>query len=225
MTMSKPDREGYQTGIPEEVFRDALESIEKRSAAPAETAPQVPANQSEQLQDEIKKLQEELEVARREAKETHDKMLRVAAEADNARKRMLREREDSLKYGQEKVFRDLLPVLDNLRRSLDSISSDNAVLGTIRQGVEMVYKQAHSVLASYQVLPFNAVGTPFDPTLHEAINQEVCDSSPPGTVIGETQKGYLIHDRLLRPAMVVVARANPAPEACEATPADPAAEE
>lgn len=155
----------------------------------------------------LERLKAELEKARQEARETHDRMLRVAADADNIRKRALKERQEAIKYGLEGILRDLLPVVDNIERTLAHVPSQvqDPALGALREGVEMVLRQFLAVLESHTVQAIESLGQPFDPAKHEALNRQETDQADPGTVISELHRGYLLHDRLLRPALVTVA--------------------
>jgi molecular chaperone GrpE len=140
-------------------------------------------------------------------------MLRVAADADNLRKRALKERDEAIKFSQEGLFRDVLPVLDNLERTLAHIpkESTDPALKTLTEGVGMVLRQLTDVLAKHNLRGFSALGEPFDPNRHEAISQMPSADHPPGTVMTMLHRGYTLHERLLRPALVVVAQAPAGP--------------
>jgi molecular chaperone GrpE len=144
--------------------------------------------------------------------ELRDRMLRIAAEFDNWKKRARREQTDAEGKGRESVLRDMLEVIDNLERATASWESGGAPadIQAVQQGVGLVLRQAHSKLERHDVKPVEAKGKPFDPRLHDAISQVPSAELPPGTVLSELQKGYRIGDRLLRPASVVVAIAPPA---------------
>jgi molecular chaperone GrpE len=134
--------------------------------------------------------------------ELRDHLIRLAADFDNFRKQSRREQEDLRRYGIDRLVRDLLPVLDNLERALahSNEGDQNAVI----QGVRMVAKQMQDTLASHGVVSFASVGTAFDPLRHDAIGQVASDQHPEGHVAVEIDKGYMLHDRLLRPARVMV---------------------
>ena len=151
-------------------------------------------------------LPEQLAAKTREASEAYDRMLRVSAEFENYRKRSTREMEDFRKYANETLLRDLLPVVDNLERALE-VPEDGQVNDPLRQGIELTLKEVQKVLERFVVRPIDAQGQPFDPAFHEAMMQEENSAVPENTVIRQFQKGYTIHDRLLRPAMVIVAKA------------------
>jgi molecular chaperone GrpE len=144
-----------------------------------------------------------------------DLYLRSQAELDNYRKRAQRERQDLLKFGNENILRELLPVIDNLDRAVQharEVEGEN--LGLL-EGVEMTLGQFQRVLEKFQVIPFNSLGELFDPARHEAVGQMETGDHPPNAVAQELQKGYLLHERLLRPAMVMIAKAPAVTEASE----------
>jgi molecular chaperone GrpE len=138
-------------------------------------------------------------------KDTHERLLRSAAEFENFKKRALKEREDTQKFGSERLLKDFLPVMDNLERALDHAEQHD--LKSVIEGVRLVQKLFESTLTKHGVTGFSAVGKPFDPSLHEALMQQESDL-PHGTVVSEMARGYKLHDRLVRPAAVVVAKAR-----------------
>lgn len=154
---------------------------------------------------------EELAASRDEAARNRDLYLRTLADLDNYRKRTQREKEDLSRFANENLLRELLPVLDNLERAIEHARGDQGG-GGILQGVEMTLGQFSKVLEKAGVKPVTAVGEPFDTARHEAIGQEETSEQPPQTVVRELQKGFLLNDRLLRPAMVVLAKAPAQPE-------------
>ena len=145
-------------------------------------------------------------------KDTHDRLLRVAAEFDNFKKRAAKEREDAQKFGIERLLKDFLPVADNLERALDHAEEHD--LRQVIEGVKLVQKLFEAALAKHGVVGFSALGQPFDPNVHEALMQQESDA-PPGTVVSEMSRGYKLNDRLVRPAAVVVARPKTPPAAPE----------
>lgn len=183
-------------------------NIPPEAAALEERA--VPGDAAE-LQKKVAVLEAQLEESMRRARETsdrlkdtHERLLRTAAEFDNFKKRSLKEKDDVQKFGSERLLKDFLPVLDNLERALDHTGSDPA---QVIEGVRLVQKLFETTLGKHGVVGFTAKGKPFDPNLHEALMQQ--DSpEPPGTVIGEMARGYKLNDRLIRPAAVVVAKAK-----------------
>ena len=146
-----------------------------------------------------------VEEARLEVARIRDQLLRTAADYDNFRKRSRRELEDAQKRGREELLRDLLPVFDNLERAVLHASQASDAKA-VADGVQMVLKQFADTLGRIGIKRVPTVGSPFDPTLHEAIQQLETDQHPPGTIVAEVQPGYALGDRLVRPAMVVVAK-------------------
>jgi molecular chaperone GrpE len=153
--------------------------------------------------------EQELVASRDEAARNRDLYLRTLADLENYRKRVQREKEDLSRFATENLLRELLPVLDNLERAIEHARGDQEGDG-ILQGVEMTLGQFAKVLERSGVKPVAAVGEPFDTARHEAMGHEESDAHPPQTVVRELQKGYLLNDRLLRPAMVLLAKAPPA---------------
>ncbi|MBX3245612.1 MAG: nucleotide exchange factor GrpE [Myxococcales bacterium] len=134
-----------------------------------------------------------------------DQLLRTAADYDNFRKRTKRELEDARRRGQEETIREILPVLDNLERALDAAAHAPDV-GAVAEGVRMVLKGFEDVAQRLGLRRLEAIGNPFDPNEHDAIQQQETEEHPPGTVVAEVVPGYRLGERLLRPALVVVAR-------------------
>ena len=163
--------------------------------------------EAEDLQEETEAadttLEEQLEAAQGEARENHDRFLRVAAELDNFRKRKEREIGDLRKYANQSLLKELLAVVDNLERALESGRASGQP-EALAEGVEMTLKELLKIFQRFGVTPIEALARPFDPNHHEAVMQEPSDAYPTNTVIRELQKGYLLRERLLRPAMVVV---------------------
>ncbi len=132
----------------------------------------------------------------------------MAADMENLKKRQERERSDLLQFANENLVKELLPVVDNLERALDhgrQLEAPEALL----EGIDMVYQGFLKALERFGVTPLDSVGQPFDPAFHNAVMQEAAPDLPDCSVIKELQKGFLMNQRLLRPAMVVVARNNP----------------
>jgi len=139
-----------------------------------------------------------------------DRLLRSHAELDNFRKRAQRERDEERRYAVGPIARDLLPILDNLRRAV-AAAERGGTIDDLRQGVAMVLQQAEEVLAKHSVRPISSLGQPFDPNVHEALTQIPTDEHPPLTVVQEAEAGYMLHDRVLRPAKVLVSAPKPSP--------------
>ncbi|HCF62478.1 MAG TPA: nucleotide exchange factor GrpE [Myxococcales bacterium] len=217
----------------------APEALSEAAAAPADSQSEL-----KKLSGEIRQLKGDLLEARqalrqREAeleasqamsrktmeqlREHHDRLLRAAADLENFKKRTAREREEANKFGQEKLLREMLPVGDNLDRALEHAKSPADFEG-LKTGIQMTRKLFDKTLAKFGAVGFSAVGQPFDPNLHEAM-QAVESDQEPGTVLHEMVCGYTLHERLMRPAMVVVAKAKPAAAPQEAPAEQPAAAE
>jgi molecular chaperone GrpE len=178
---------------------EPVEAAEKRKAVASKKARKGAA--------EIESLEERLQAAEARAEESHDRFLRVMAEFENYKKRMEREMNDYRKYANESIIKDILPIVDNLERALESTDEDNEkASGAMREGVEMTLKGLLSSLEKFGVVPFESLDKPFDPNFHHAVMQEESGGHSENTVVQELQKGYLIGDRLLRPAMVTVSK-------------------
>jgi len=149
---------------------------------------------------------ETVEELRRQVEEKQDRLLRALAEVENIKRRTQREREEYIRYANESLLRDLVPVLDNLDRALEAARGTGEVSGVVG-GVELIQRELLKVLERAGVTRYSALGHPFDPTRHEAIARVVSTDAKPGTVIGETLPGYQLHNRVLRAALVSVAAA------------------
>jgi molecular chaperone GrpE len=159
---------------------------------------------------EFEHLKAALEAKTREAESLQDKNLRLMAEFDNARKRAAREREEYVRFANESVIRELLPVLDNFDRAFRAARTE-AGAAAVAAGVELIQRELLRVLEKVGAVPFSSVGQPFDPERHEAVARVPTASHPEMTVVEETARGYLLNGRVLRPAMVMVAVAPDAP--------------
>ena len=154
---------------------------------------------------ELGRLQQQLEEKTKEAQENFDRALRLAAEMENLKKRLEREKAEMLQFANENLIKELLPVVDNLELALEH-GRQAETPAPFLEGIELVHQGFLKALARFGVTPLGAVGQPFDPAYHNAVMQEAAPEVPDCTVLKELQKGYLVHNRLLRPAMVVVAR-------------------
>ncbi|MEW5854584.1 MAG: nucleotide exchange factor GrpE [Myxococcota bacterium] len=152
-------------------------------------------------QDDVVALQARVAEAERQAAELKDRLLRQAAETENYRKRVRKELDEAEARGRDRLLADMLEVVDNLQRALSHAPADDV----LAQGVRMVEKQFLGVLSRYDVTPFDSVGQPFDPSLHEAIQMVPTPGAQPNTVLQQVSAGYKQGSRLLRPARVVVA--------------------
>jgi molecular chaperone GrpE len=153
----------------------------------------------EASESEIAKLRADLEDA-------SDRVLRAQAELENYRKRARREIEDERRYSLAPFLKDLLPVIDNVYRAI-AHAEKSPQNGGLLEGVKMVAQSLLAVLERHHCKPIDALHKPFDPAFHEAISQQVSDEFPPNTVVLVAQDGYLLHDRVIRPAQVIVSKA------------------
>ncbi len=188
---------GKQSDL-DRAMQDALESVENRERAAAGD------DLDEGASDALNETKAALEMKSAELAAMRDQMLRLGADFENLRKRSHREIEEARKMGTERLARELLPVVDNLERALQHAKDGDPVT----DGVKMVAKQLLDVLGGFGVKAFDSVGQTFDPERHEALSQVPSPGAAPGTIVGEMQRGYMIHDRLLRAAQVAIAAAG-----------------
>jgi molecular chaperone GrpE len=179
------------TEVEDENYRDSSETEEGKP-------PSVP---------ELEQLRRQLEAKELEAKQNYDRFVRQVAELENFKKRIAREKGEAIRYGNETLIRDLLPILDNLERAVEHAKGGGNGKPLV-DGVEMVLKSLVEALSKYGVTPISAIGETFDPEKHEAIAQVESDEHEPNTVVAEHHKGYYLLDRLLRPSLVSVSK-NP----------------
>ena len=183
----------------------ADEQVNEEVLDGAETAPEtneeVVAEEvsSSELVAQIETLTEALASAK-------EQTLRAQAEEQNARRRAQQDVEKAHKFGLEKFVGDLLPVADNIDRALATIDTDDEAFKSVAEGLELTRKAFSDTLAKHQVVEVNPAGEPFDPQLHQAMTMVESPDVEPNTVIDVFQKGYTLHGRLVRPAMVVVAK-------------------
>ena len=154
-------------------------------------------------------LEAKLATLEKEKKDNWDRYLRAAADLENLRKRQRREVDEAKLDAKGRVLKEMLPVVDNLERAIEHATA-TAGSNAIVEGVQLVLRQFLTAFERLEVSPVEAAGQPFDPNLHEAISQQDSDA-PPGTVVQVLQRGYRSGDRLLRPALVVVAKAKSPP--------------
>ena len=175
-----------------QVSQPAKEGATEKSKAPVE---------------EEKSVEEKIKASEAKVEEHYNRLLRVTAEFENYRKRMEREMNEFRKYANESIVKDVLPTIDNLQRALSTSSGkDKNNTESIREGVDMTLKGLLDALERHGVVPIESLGKPFDPNFHHAVMQEESERHPENTVSQELQKGYMIQDRLLRPALVVVSK-------------------
>ena len=157
------------------------------------------------INSELESLRQQLGAKEDEARTTYERLLRQAAELENFKKRSIREREESIRFANETLIRDLLPIIDNLERAVAHAQGGGNGRPLV-EGVEMVIRGLLDVLNKYGVTQIQAMGQPFDPVKHEAMAQVESADHEPNTVVEEHHKGYLLHSRLLRPALVSVSK-------------------
>ncbi|MDX5300007.1 MAG: nucleotide exchange factor GrpE, partial [Gammaproteobacteria bacterium] len=148
----------------------------------------------------------ELAAAREQVEQLRDQMLRMQAEMQNVRRRAEQDVEKAHKFALEKFVRELLPVVDSLEKTVETSAAGDDVVGTLREGAEMTLSLLNAGLGKFSVDVVNPMGQVFDPQFHEAMSMVPAPHAEPNSVIAVVQKGYTLHGRLVRPAMVVVAR-------------------
>lgn len=148
----------------------------------------------------------ELEAAREEAQQNKDRYLRAEAEMVNVRRRVEKDVENAHKFGQEKLVREILDVADNLERTLAAIETVTEEVKPLKEGVEMTLKSLLDSFEKFSITVINPEGEPFDPQLHQAMSMVENPDMEPNTVMAVMQKGYALHGRLVRPAMVMVSK-------------------
>jgi molecular chaperone GrpE len=177
-----------------------------REAEAKETGVSSPAEAPEmQEQESVEVPQgEELKRLHAELREMNDKYLRLYAEFENYKKRVNKDKEELVKYGNENLLYDLLPVIDNLEMALQHASND--VSSGLVQGVEITLKELRKALEKFGLTPINALGMPFDPLVHHAMTQVERDDVDEKTITEEYRKGYRLRDKVLRPSLVAVSK-------------------
>lgn len=180
----------------DQVDSEAVETADiEHNQEAAETA-EAEGKAAEEAQGELKK-------ARAQAEELQQRLLRTQADFDNFRRRTVKEKEELAQYASFKLMTDLLPVLDNFERALVAVQTGSEEQSFIK-GVDMIFRQFTQVLEQEGVKAMNAVGEPFNPEFHQAIMQVESEEHEEGIVVEEVQKGYMLNERVLRPAMVKV---------------------
>jgi molecular chaperone GrpE len=171
--------------------------------------PHTKEDKTDDLSDEsvIGVLTQKLQEKEKEAAENYDKYVRAVADLENYKKRAARDKADSIKYGQENLIRDILPLVDSLNRAMEHACNSND-FNAFRNGLQLIQQQLGSCLGKQGVEPIEAVGRDFDPNLHEAVVQVESQNHGHNQVVQEFEKGYLLNGRLLRPSRVSVCRLN-----------------
>ncbi len=158
------------------------------------------------LNQEITELKQRLVEAETRATEHRDAMMRAMAEVDNVRRRTERDLENAHKYALERFTQELLPVIDSLEMGMQAAQAKDVSIASLQEGSELILKKFASVLSKFNVVAIDPVDQSFNPELHQAVSTIAVEGKAPNTVVSVLQKGYTLNDRLVRPAMVVVAQ-------------------
>jgi len=194
-----------KTGQHESAVDDGVDmSNEEQQSAPHDE----PMDSAPNLEDDLKARLKALE---QEKNDLSDRLLRTMAEFDNYRKRVTREKEGLVKYGTERIACEILPVVDNFERALEQ-SHQATDPGAVVDGLQMILKQLLTALEKFEIKPFHSIGERFNPEIHEAMAQQEHPDHEDNTVIEQFQKGYMLGERMLRPARVLVSRAPATPD-------------
>lgn len=197
-SMSETNEQDTPTAPAPETGADASGDVIPVEVVPPEAEPVSPERD----------LEAKLAAAEKEKKDNWDRYLRAAADVENLRKRQKREIDEAKFETKSKVLKEMLPVVDNLERAIEHATAQSGT-NAIVEGVQLVLRQFMTAFERLEVMPVDAANQPFDPNVHEAISQLESNATP-GTVVQVLQRGYRQGDRLLRPALVVVAKAKPA---------------
>lgn len=188
----------------DQIENEANPELEKVEATAAD---EQDAPESEQSADETSRLQAQLDAAETAAGMARDELLRVQAEMQNLRRRTEQDIEKAHKFGQEKFSIELLAVMDNLERSSAAAeASEDEAVQAIKEGVELTLKGFMECFKRFNIEAVDPLGEPFDPQLHQAMSIQESPDAEPNSVIVVMQKGYTLHGRVIRPAMVMVSK-------------------
>jgi len=183
--LTKTDTQGLEADRPEVQRNGAGEGLETASC--------------KEEKSEIQECQDQLTVEK-------DRVLRLSAEFENYKKRSSKELNEFKKFANETLLKQLLTVIDNMERAISSAAQDKGDLKILLEGIEMTHREMLRIMGMFNVKPVEAEGQSFDPAFHQAVTQLESDDHPANTVVTELQKGYMFHDRLIRPSMVVVSK-------------------
>jgi molecular chaperone GrpE len=203
------DQENTET----QINTEAPPAQENQAAAQAAPETEAPAVESAEQEPTIAQLQAKLAEAEQKAQENWDKAVRTVAEMENLRKRTQRDLESAHKFALENFAKALLPVLDSLVLGLQAATGDSPEVQKFREGSELTLKQFEAVFDKFNIETIDPLGQPFNADQHQAMMMQEIEGAAPNTVVNVFQKGYMLNGRLLRPAMVVVAKAPPKPSA------------
>ena len=180
-------------------------SLERNGGKLSESHGELKHPKKKKEEKEIEELKKKLEQKEKEAKEYYDRLLREAADLDNFKKRAAKDKEEWTKFANEDLIKAILPVIDNLERAVNH-AEKIVDTGVMIEGVRLTIRQILQTLNRFGLAPFESVGKPFDPSVHEAMLVVESDQHQPNHVVEEFQKGYLLNNRLLRPATVSVSK-------------------
>ena len=200
--MSKKKDDTIEASTVSELDEAKVDGEESTCSVDAEHASESDEAVNAEVPEEIDPLEE----IKAELQRAQEDMLRAAAEAQNARRRADQDVEKARKFALERFVADLLPVVDNLERAMSTIDQDDDALKSVYEGIELTYKSFQDSLGRHQVMVVDPMGEPFDPEVHQAMSMVPNADVEPNTVIDVFQKGYVLNGRLVRPAMVVVAK-------------------
>ena len=217
MTPPKKKSKKSEEGPSVEPGEELAEALREASEAVSDDASPAAPEGSESPEEPAPGPEAELEALRAELDQTQDRFVRLQAEFENFRRRSLKERQESLQYGHQNLVKDLLATVDNLERALGHSAEDASTdVASVVQGLELVKREMLGALGKHGVKVIEPDEEAFDPTYHEAMGQLPHASLAPNTVVEVLQKGYMINDRMLRPARVLVARKPTEQEAAAA---------
>ncbi len=198
--------------LPEKAVDEQAEVISEQSADVQVDSDIDDSSQSQAAQNSnVDELSKKLEKAEQKATENWDKVLRIQAEMENLKRRTQKDLENAHKFALENFAKELLTVVDSLELGLQAAIGDSPEVQKFREGSELTLKQFEAVFSKFNIEVINPLGQPFDPGLHQAMAMQPSVDAEPNSVINVFQKGYVLNGRLLRPAMVVVAKANDNP--------------
>lgn len=200
---SNAEENNAEADVTAEAMAEAAEAIEAIAGSESDDSVQ-----QESASDATESGSSDLEAVQAERDQYIDKFQRSVAELENFRRRVQREAKLSARYSSLPLIRDLLPALDNVARTIQAAEQTGKVDDLI-QGLQMIVAQVDQVFGSHSAKPIVAVGETFDPNLHEALQQVPTNEHPPMTVIQELERGYIMHERVIRPTKVIVACALP----------------
>ena len=179
--------------------------IEDQETETTETDTTIETSEASTPGDSVEDLEKRLAAAESDAQKAYDQFLRASAELENYKKRTQKEMSEFKKFANESLLKELLVVVDNLERAIETPQNGGGET-QVAAGVDLTLKELLKIFQKFGVQPIESLGEPFDPALHQAMLQQEVADQPHNTVINELQRGYLLHDRLLRPAMVVVSK-------------------